>query len=374
VIGYVSHGTQDNAGGLEAGYVRDQLDFELNDGAVFLTHESWNALSFDSSTVQSQGLVAEWLEIGGTAGLGHVHEPYNGPDNIANEDLLFSGLLPAANALPGESGLTFVEAAWNATRQLSYVNTVVGDPLMKWHKWIPGDTNLDGKVEFKDFYTLQGNWQGTGTYQDGDFNNDGQVDELDFEILQGNWQSSGVAAATHVDIQVLPIIDGVTGLPDLSANLLSAANLDGDLDVDSDDLALLRASYGVDAGADADGDGDTDGRDFLMWQQQFIEYTFSADFNINAEVCQGDLEIWQESYDNNRGGDADGDGDTDGRDFLAWQREFTSHPLPGEDPASTLTVPEPGSWEILLGCWQLLHSTRLRRKNRGVNCRHSSSP
>lgn len=361
VQGYVSHGTADGPGGLEDGYLRDQLDFELANGAVFLTHESWNAASFDSSVVQSQGLVAEWLEIGGTAGIGHVHEPYNGADNVTNEDLLLSGLLPRANALPGEAGLTFVEAAWNATRQLSYVNTVVGDPLMKWHKWIPGDANLDGQVEFKDFFTLQGNWQGTGTYQDGDFNNDGLVDELDFEILQANWLGSGgIAASNEVNIQVTPIIDDITGLPHLSAKLLSPANFDGDLDVDGDDLARVQNSYGIDAGGDVDGDGDTDGRDFLAWQQQFLDYSFTADFDITAEVNGHDLEIWQHSYATNRGGDADGDGDTDGRDFLAWQREYSG--LGFENTNAILTIPEPSSLSILLCYLTLVHQVRLRSK------------
>ncbi len=361
VIGYVSHGTADGPGGLESGYLRNQLNFELADGAVFLTQESWNAKSFDPSIQQSQGLVAEWLEIGGTAGVGHVHEPYNGADNVTNEDLLFSGLLPRADALPGEAGLTFVEAAWNATRQLSYVNTVVGDPLMKWHKWIPGDTNLDGKVEFKDFYTLQGSWGGDGSYQDGDTNNDGHVDELDFEILRANWLGmSGVAALNAVDIQVTPIIDDETGLPALSARLLSPANFDGDLDVDGDDLAEIQRSYGVDAGGDVDGDGDTDGRDFLAWQQQFLDYSFTADFDITAEVNDHDLEIWQHSYATNRGGDADGDGDTDGRDFLAWQREYSGSVV--ETTNALLTVPEPSSLWILLCCCPLVHQMQMRNK------------
>ena len=48
--------------------------------------------------------------------------------------------------------------------------------------------------------------------------------------------------------------------------------------------------------ADLDGDGDTDGRDFLIWQR-----TVGAD------------------YDN--------DGDVDGRDFLVWQRGSSPNPI-----------------------------------------------
>ena len=63
--------------------------------------------------------------------------------------MFYQMLLPALGSasLPGETGtLTFVEAAWRATRQLSYMNTVVGDPLMRLQAWLPGDANLDGAV------------------------------------------------------------------------------------------------------------------------------------------------------------------------------------------------------------------------------------
>ena len=53
--------------------------------------------------------------------------------------------------------------------------------------------------------------------------------------------------------------------------LFLSADFDGDLDVDSGDLALWQSEYGVNlnSSADADGDNDSDGADFLLWQQQF---------------------------------------------------------------------------------------------------------
>ena len=39
--------------------------------------------------------------------------------------------------------------------------------------------------------------------------------------------------------------------------------------VDSGDLATLLLAFGGTGAADTDGDGDTDGADFLAWQQQF---------------------------------------------------------------------------------------------------------
>lgn len=124
VIGYVSHGT--NGGGLYPGYISRQLQFKPANGAVFQTYESYNAYSFQSGgNHDGQGLVAEWLAAGGTAGVGHVEEPYTGSCNVANEDQMFKMLL---------KGYTWAEAAWSSMQQLSYVNTVVGDPLMTWKR------------------------------------------------------------------------------------------------------------------------------------------------------------------------------------------------------------------------------------------------
>lgn len=216
VIGYVSHGIHDGAGGLQAGYTAGQLQFQLANGAVFQSHESYNAKSFDSSFSQNQGLVAEWLEMGGTAGLGHVAEPYSGVDNVANEDLLYQMLLPAADASPGDSGLTFVEAAWNATRQLSYVNTVVGDPLMRFQIWLPGDFNLDGSVNLVDWLVIQNHWQQQNvSFVQGDINGDGAVNLLDYLVIQNNWrkQIANGQVVPSGPFEWFPDLDPQTGYP-----------------------------------------------------------------------------------------------------------------------------------------------------------------
>ncbi len=217
VIGYVSHGV--HGSGLESGYTRGQLQFQLANGAVFQSHESYNAFSFDASHTQSQGLISEWLEMGGTAGLGHVAEPYNGPDNVTNEDLLYQMLLPSPLGAPASSGLTFVEAAWNATRQLSYVNTVVGDPLMRFYLALPGDINLDGTVDDKDVAILQANWLQPGAFPQGDLNGDLVVNELDLEIVQSLWLlqiDRGAVGLSPLKIPK-PIIDPHTGYPVIPA-------------------------------------------------------------------------------------------------------------------------------------------------------------
>ena len=50
----------------------------------------------------------------------------------------------------------------------------------------PGDANLDGIVDTKDFNTLMANLNHPGTFADGDFNGDGFVDFADFQLLESN--------------------------------------------------------------------------------------------------------------------------------------------------------------------------------------------
>jgi len=116
---------------------------------------------------------------------------------------------------------------------------------MKWQAWLPGDTNLDGKVEFKDFYTLQGNWLEGGSYNEGDFNADGRIDANDFAILQQNWLiDAGIASLSSSDFDVVPYIGSQTLLPQLSIKLNWKANLDGDRDLDAADFNRILTWYG----------------------------------------------------------------------------------------------------------------------------------
>lgn len=54
------------------------------------------------------------------------------------------------------------------------------------------------------------------------------------------------------------------------------------------------------------------------------------------------LARWRRAFGLNANGDLDGDGDTDGRDFLQWQRQ-------GSGAATVAAVPEPGAIVCLLG-------------------------
>ncbi len=133
-----------------------------------------------------QGQVAQWLSIGGTAGVGNVQEPQAGINYEPNEDKIFKMLL---------DGKTWAEAAWSSIRQLSYVNTVVGDPLMTWKQIIPGDINMDGMVDISDLAIMGANWDLTGQaggalWGEGDLNGDGAVDISDLSILGAYWGTS----------------------------------------------------------------------------------------------------------------------------------------------------------------------------------------
>jgi uncharacterized protein (TIGR03790 family) len=202
VLGYVSHGVH---GGSPAGYLANPdngIQFELANGAVFASWESYNAQTFTAGVSHSQGLVAEWIARGGTAGLGHVAEPLATSNTVAREDAVFNRLL---------NGMAWVEAAWSSTNQLSYVNTVVGDPLMRFQTWVAGDLTLDGAVNAADLSHMQESWLQPGGFRNGDINGDGLINSDDFDILQQNWlmTSSGLPASGRTTV----MLDRRSGMP-----------------------------------------------------------------------------------------------------------------------------------------------------------------
>jgi uncharacterized protein (TIGR03790 family) len=207
VLGYVSHGVH---GGAPRDYLTDPVDgvqFQLANGSVFASWESYNAKTFSPSVSITQGLIAQWIARGGTAGIGHVAEPTATTITVAREDALFDRLL---------GGMSWVEAAWGATYQLSYVNTVVGDPLMRFQVLLPGDYNDDGFVDSADYVV----WRKTNDSQDeyetwrahfgqtasgtafGDYNDDGTVDAADY-VMWRKFKNTGTKLPN--DPYLLPI-------------------------------------------------------------------------------------------------------------------------------------------------------------------------
>jgi hypothetical protein len=87
---------------------------------------------------------------------------------------------------------------------------------------MPGDANVDGKVDTLDFNALAGNFGGTGkVWRNADFNNDGTVDTLDFNSLAANFGKSanpppgdggGGAGALVPEPSTLMLACGAAGL------------------------------------------------------------------------------------------------------------------------------------------------------------------
>ena len=65
---------------------------------------------------------------------------------------------------------------------------------------------------------------------------------------------------------------------------------------------------------------------------------YAADFNDDGRVTDPDLGVWKTAFNSTAFGDADGDGDSDGADFLVWQRQLGSG-VPATPTAAP--VPEP---------------------------------
>jgi hypothetical protein len=91
---------------------------------------------------------------------------------------------------------------------------------------------------------------------------------------------------------------------------------------------------------------------------------FSADFDDDGDVDPTDLQIWKGAYHLNQLGDADGDNDSDGADFLLWQRQAGSHPV----VAATQAVPEPSAAALAAAAGLFLTALARRRRELGIDC------
>jgi hypothetical protein len=179
--------------------------FNPANGAVFTSIESFNAVTLfsDESTAPvAQGKVIKFIEIGGTAAIGHVFEPIS---TAAIDNVFLTYNLFADGDGDGVADLTFVEAAFTAIPFLSWTEVVIGDPLMRIAygpgesaAWSPsaGDCNADGVVNVRDVRvysnSVSGNLNSTDPqyfqlYNDlADFNCDGVINVRDLRILQNS--------------------------------------------------------------------------------------------------------------------------------------------------------------------------------------------
>ena len=135
--------------------------FDLVNGSVFTSIESFNALTMFSDAVTSQAKVIDFIQIGGTGAIGHAFEPVS--DAVVDSYYFFYNCFSDENS-DGQADLTFVEAAFTGIPYLSWAEVVIGDPLMRIaygpgddQAWTPtmGDVNQDGVLNIRDYVYLR---------------------------------------------------------------------------------------------------------------------------------------------------------------------------------------------------------------------------
>lgn len=109
----------------------------------------------------------------------------------------------------------------------------------------------------------------------------------------------------------------------------------------SQDGGALISSSQVPVTANTDGNIDAD--EFILLQ---LVSSYAADFDGDGDVDSEDLSVWRAAYGINDLGDTDGDGDSDGTDFLEWQLEY-GNGVSGLSSVAT-KVPEPTSALLLV--------------------------
>lgn len=186
VMGYVSWGVW---AGMQWDYMLNS-EFNFTNGSIFGSWESFNGQSFGMHREIPQGLLVDFLNMGGTCGSGHVHEPYS------------SGVTHQMYTFPAYAlGYSIVDASYFGIRYIGWQNIVVGDPLstIAWGKQtlyenkIFSDTNLvTGVVTIPSNYTLTFEDETVVNFRhDGFITGDGFViTEGDFTINPQTWSES----------------------------------------------------------------------------------------------------------------------------------------------------------------------------------------
>jgi len=161
-----------------------------------------------------------------------------------------------------------------------------------------------------------------------------------------------------------PGLDAITLAEEGAPSMLSPGDLDGDGDVDNDDVDLLRAGLG-DAANDLDGDGDADEDDLVYLVENYLEWyrsnpgagvgTFVGDINLDGLVDAADVADMKSGFGLAGGwgdGNLNGDGVVNVTDLMLLKAND------GQD-AEGGAVPEPAMLMILaVGAAALLRRRR----------------
>ncbi len=104
----------------------------------------------------------------------------------------------------------------------------------------------------------------------------------------------------------------------------------------------------------------------VAWRTSTLFDTFSADFNGDGDTNGSDFLTWQRGYKTLvnatlADGDTDGDGDVDEVDLAFLQVAMAGGPMPSGAFSSLTAVPEPATWFLACAALLLLASLRNRR-------------
>lgn len=121
---------------------------------------------------------------------------------------------------------------------------------------------------------------------------------------------------------------------------------DEDLTTDAQGETTVRGFKG-DYQVTVDVDGQTQVFDITLSDDGTFDLVvefLAADFDNSGTVDELDLEAWGTAFGSGASGDADQDGDSDGADFLIWQRQLGL----SSSPATAAAVPEPSGCLLLV--------------------------
>jgi hypothetical protein len=192
---------------------------------------------------------------------------------------------------------------------------IVDDFSFNDFEWIGGsyDVYIENVISLDvDFFTFTGLTPG-GAFTAETF----APAETDRDTLLGWFDSSGALLQTNDDIDDTTLLSRIEGTVPADGKLTFAVSGFGD-----DDFVGAHSEFG----------------EYELRITAPTAPVLAADFDDNGSVNAADLAIWRGAFGvpGNTSGNADGDTDTDGADFLVWQRERGSGPL---QPAAA--VPEP---------------------------------
>jgi hypothetical protein len=131
---------------------------------VFASLESYNAVTMFSDAGPNQAKLVDFIEMGGTAAVGHCFEPELSATILG--EFLLQNLLRDDDE-DGIGDLTLVEAVFTALPYLSWSEVMIGDPLMRLREGpgglvstepCHGDINSDGRINGSDFLALFNTW------------------------------------------------------------------------------------------------------------------------------------------------------------------------------------------------------------------------